>query len=70
MTAGGGFDVKLANHFSVRPVKVDYLLTRSLQLTPAPQSQKNLRVRPAWSSTFNIRVMDGLRLNFKNAGIG
>ena len=28
MTAGGGFDVKLANHFSVRPVKVDYLLTR------------------------------------------
>ena len=44
MTAGGGFDVKLAKHFSVRPVKVDYLLTRFAATGAAPQSQKNLRV--------------------------
>jgi len=44
MTAGGGFDVKLAKHFSVRPVKVDYLLTRFAAANAAPQSQKNLRV--------------------------
>src|SRR5262249_52283945 len=44
MTAGGGFDVKLAKHFSVRPVKVDYLLTRFAAAGADPQSQKNLRV--------------------------
>jgi len=44
MTAGGGFDVKLAKHFSVRPVKVDYLLTRFAAANANPQSQKNLRV--------------------------
>jgi hypothetical protein len=44
MTAGGGFDVKLANHFSVRPVKVDYLLTRFAAAGADAQSQKNLRV--------------------------
>jgi opacity protein-like surface antigen len=44
MTAGGGFDVKLANHFSVRPIKVDYLLTRFAAANAAPQSQRNLRV--------------------------
>ena len=44
MTAGGGFDLNLARHFSVRPVKVDYLLTRFAAAGAAPQSQKNLRV--------------------------
>jgi hypothetical protein len=44
MTAGGGFDAKLAKHFSVRPVKVDYLLTRFAAAGAAPQSQRNLRV--------------------------
>src|SRR5262249_3573185 len=44
MTVGGGLDVKLAKHFSVRPVKVDYLLTRFAAARADPQSQKNLRV--------------------------
>ena len=44
MTVGGGFDVKLAKHFSVRAVKVDYLLTRFAAAGADPQSQKNLRV--------------------------
>jgi opacity protein-like surface antigen len=44
MTVGGGFDVKLAKHFSIRPAKVDYLLTRFSAAGGNPQSQKNLRV--------------------------
>ncbi len=44
MTVGGGFDAKLAKHFSVRPIKVDYLLTRFAAAGADPQSQKNLRV--------------------------
>lgn len=44
MTAGGGFDVKVAKHFSVRPAKVDYLLTRFAAAGAAATSQKNLRV--------------------------
>src|SRR5262249_2165071 len=44
MTAGGGLDVKLAKHVSVRPVKVDYLLTRFAAKGADPTSQKNLRI--------------------------
>jgi opacity protein-like surface antigen len=44
MTAGGGFDIKLSKNFSVRPVKVDYLLTRFAAAGADPTSQKNLRV--------------------------
>jgi hypothetical protein len=28
MTAGGGIDVKVSEHFSVRPVQAEYSLTR------------------------------------------
>lgn len=44
MTVGGGFDVKVSDHFSVRPVKVDYLLTRFDETGTGAQSQNNLRV--------------------------
>jgi outer membrane immunogenic protein len=44
MTVGGGFDARLAKHFSLRPIKVDYLLTRFAAAGADPQSQKNLRV--------------------------
>jgi outer membrane immunogenic protein len=44
MTVGGGFDAKLAKHFSLRPIKVDYLLTRFAAAGADPQSQKNLRI--------------------------
>jgi opacity protein-like surface antigen len=45
MTVGGGFDYRLSSHFSVRPAKVDYLLTRFNELNnTSTQSQNNLRV--------------------------
>jgi len=44
MTIGGGVDVKLSHHFSVRPAQVDYLLTRFNEFATGAQSQNNLRV--------------------------
>jgi outer membrane immunogenic protein len=44
MTVGGGVDVKVSNRFSVRPVQVEYLLTRFNELGLGAQSQNNLRV--------------------------
>lgn len=45
MTVGGGFDYRLTSHWSLRPAKVDYLLTRFNEFgTPDRQTQNNLRV--------------------------
>jgi opacity protein-like surface antigen len=45
MTIGGGIDYRLNQHFSIRPAKVDYLLTRFNEFnTTNAQSQNNLRV--------------------------
>jgi opacity protein-like surface antigen len=44
MTVGGGVDYKLSQRFSVRPVQVDYLLTRFSEAGNGAQSQNNLRV--------------------------
>jgi opacity protein-like surface antigen len=44
MTVGGGVDYKLTDHFAIRPVKVDYLLTRFNEFGSNTQSQNNLRV--------------------------
>jgi opacity protein-like surface antigen len=45
MTVGGGIDYRLSSHFSLRPAKVDYLLTRFNELNnTSTQSQNNLRV--------------------------
>jgi len=44
MTVGGGFDYRLNSHFSLRPAKVDYLLTRFDEGTLTTQNQHNLRV--------------------------
>jgi len=44
MTVGGGVDYNLSHHFSVRPVQVDYLLTRFSETGTGAQSQNNLRV--------------------------
>lgn len=44
MSLGGGVDVKLTDRFSIRPVKVDYLLTRFNETGNGAQSQNNLRV--------------------------
>ena len=44
MTVGGGFDYRLSSHLSLRPAKVDYLLTRFDEGTLTTQNQHNLRV--------------------------
>ena len=48
MTVGGGVDYRLSSRFSIRPLKVDYLLTRFNEFnnlnTLGTQTQNNLRV--------------------------
>jgi opacity protein-like surface antigen len=44
MTVGGGVDYRLNSRFSIRPVQVDYLMTRFPEGTTANQTQNNLRV--------------------------
>ena len=43
MTLGGGLDYKLSNRFAIRPVKVDYLMTRFSETVTTDQTQNNLR---------------------------
>jgi opacity protein-like surface antigen len=45
MTVGGGVDYRVSSRFSIRPLKVDYLLTRFNELsTNNTLNQNNLRV--------------------------
>jgi len=44
MTAGGGVDYKLFDHFSIRPVQAEYFLTRFGVGTAGTQTQNNLRL--------------------------
>jgi opacity protein-like surface antigen len=44
MAVGGGVDVSVSHHFAVRPVQVDYLLTRFSETGTGAESQNNLRV--------------------------
>jgi opacity protein-like surface antigen len=45
MTVGGGIDYRVNSRFSIRPAKVDYLLTRFNEFgIPNAQTQNNLRV--------------------------
>ncbi len=44
MSLGGGFDYRLSDHFAVRPVKVDYLMSRFPETATSAQTQNNLRV--------------------------
>jgi outer membrane immunogenic protein len=43
MAIGGGVDYRINSRFSLRPVQVDYLLTRFAEGTPNNQTQNNLR---------------------------
>lgn len=43
MAIGGGVDYRISNRLSLRPLQVDYLLTRFKQGTPNNQNQNNLR---------------------------
>ena len=44
MSLGGGVDYKLTDRFAIRPIKVDYLMTRFSELGTGNQTQNNLRV--------------------------
>jgi len=44
MSIGGGVDVGISRHFAVRPVQLDYLLTRFNEGANNAQNQNNLRV--------------------------
>ena len=44
MSVGGGVDVGVSRHFAIRPVQLDYLLTRFNEGANNTQSQNNLRV--------------------------
>jgi opacity protein-like surface antigen len=44
MSVGGGVDYKLSNRFAIRPVKVDYLMTRFSEFGNNTRTQNNLRV--------------------------
>jgi opacity protein-like surface antigen len=43
MSVGGGVDYRVTRHFSIRPLQVDYLLTRFSETGVGSQSQNNLR---------------------------
>jgi outer membrane immunogenic protein len=43
MAIGGGVDYRINTRFSVRPLQVDYLMTRFSEGTPNNQTQNNLR---------------------------
>jgi opacity protein-like surface antigen len=44
MALGGGVDANLTHHFSLRPIEVDYLLSRFNEFGNGAQNQNNLRV--------------------------
>ena len=45
MTAGGGVDYKLYDHFAIRPFQAEYLMTRfGVGSTAATQTQNNVRI--------------------------
>jgi opacity protein-like surface antigen len=44
MAVGGGVDYKISHRFSIRPVQVEYLLTRFNELGLGAENQNNLRV--------------------------
>jgi opacity protein-like surface antigen len=43
MTVGGGVDYRLNRHLAIRPIKVDYLLTRFSETGSGGQNQNNVR---------------------------
>jgi opacity protein-like surface antigen len=44
MSAGGGVDYKLFDHFSIRPIQAEYLMTRFGVGTTGTQTQNNVRL--------------------------
>ena len=56
MTAGGGLDIRLNKHVSLRPIAFDYYLTRFQNLRAAnDNSQNNLRYTTGFNFTFGAQ---------------
>lgn len=56
MTAGGGLDIKLSKHMSLRPIGVDYFLTRLQNLrTLGDNNQNNIRYTAGVNFTFGAQ---------------
>lgn len=43
MTVGGGLDIKLSTHFSLRPIEIDYVLTRYTNPLTSTNNQNSFR---------------------------
>jgi len=43
MGFGGGLDIKVSNHFSIRPIEIDYILTRFTNPLTSTNNQNNFR---------------------------
>ena len=52
MTTGGGVDYKFTQHWSIRPLQVEYLLTRFQEGTTGNRTQNNLRVSTGFVYSF------------------
>jgi len=52
LTAGGGVDYKFAEHWRIRPLQVEYLMTRFSEGTTGNQTQNNLRVSTGFVYSF------------------
>jgi opacity protein-like surface antigen len=53
MSVGGGFDYRVTNHFSLRPIQVDYLVTCMKEFNSGNGDTQN-----------NLRVSSGLLVHF------
>ena len=49
---GGGFDFRLTNHFSLRPLQIEYLPTRFSEASLGRQTQDNLRASTGFVFSF------------------
>jgi opacity protein-like surface antigen len=56
MTAGGGLDIKASKHVSIRPVQIEYFLTRLPDpITNDRETQNNIRYSAGVNFTFGAR---------------
>jgi hypothetical protein len=53
MTAGGGLDIKISKHVSVRPIQLEYFMTRLWNpITDIKNTQNNLRYSAGVNFTY------------------
>jgi opacity protein-like surface antigen len=56
LAAGGGLDIRISKHVSIRPIALDYFMTRLQELrSQADHNQNNLRYTAGFNFTFGAR---------------